>query len=96
MAKLTREEVLKLARLARLQLSEDEIKSFQTDISAILDFVEQLKDVDLGSLEPTYQVSGLSNVMREDKIIDYQQSTENLMQNAPASQDNQIKVRRML
>jgi aspartyl-tRNA(Asn)/glutamyl-tRNA(Gln) amidotransferase subunit C len=96
MAKLTREEVLKLARLARLQLNEDEIKSFQTDISAILDFVEQLKDVDLGSLKPTYQVTGLTNVMREDKTMDYQQSIEGLLKNAPDSQNSQIKVRRML
>lgn len=96
MAKLTRDDVLVLARLARLHLSEDEVKQFTDEISAILQFVEQLQSVDLEALEPTYQVTGLTNVMRPDEIKDYGTSPEQLLKNAPATEKGHIKVKRVL
>lgn len=96
MAKLTREEVLKLAHLARLHLDDKEINSMQTEIGAILEYVEQLKEVDLSGVKPTYQVTGLENVMREDEVIDYRESQSGLLKNSPDSENGQIKVRRML
>lgn len=96
MAKLTREDVLKLARLARLELSEDEVEHFQTEISAILGYVEQLQNVDLADLEPTYQVTGLTNSMRADEIVDYGTTPKELLDNAPAKENGHIKVKRML
>jgi aspartyl-tRNA(Asn)/glutamyl-tRNA(Gln) amidotransferase subunit C len=96
MAKLTREDILKLARLSRLRLTEEEIEQFQSEISAILGYVEQLGEVDTNDLEPTSQVTGLTNVMREDEEIDYGISQEELLKNAPAVEKNQIKVRRVL
>ncbi len=96
MAKLTREEILKLAKLARIHLTEEEIDSFGNDISIILEYVEQLKDVDLGKLAPTYQVTGLTNVFREDVAVDYNETPKELLKNSPDSENNQIKVRRML
>jgi aspartyl-tRNA(Asn)/glutamyl-tRNA(Gln) amidotransferase subunit C len=64
MSKLTREDVLRLAHLSRLRLSDDEVERFQGELSKILDYVEQLDQVDTQALEPTYQVTGLKNVMR--------------------------------
>ncbi len=96
MAKLTREDVLKLARLSRLHLSDEEIDQFASEISAILGYVEQLQSVDLKDLPPTNQVTGLTNVMRPDEVMDYGYSQEDLLKNLPASQDGQIKVKRML
>lgn len=96
MAKLSVQDVLKLAQLAKLQLTEDELNHFSTDLSAILDYVEQLGDVDTGELEPTAQVTGLINATRPDTIIDYGTTPEDLLKNAPAVQDGQIKVKRML
>ncbi len=96
MSKLTREEVLNLARLARLHLSDDEIENFQNDISSILDYIDELKHVELGNLKPTYQVTGLRNVMRKDEVIDYNQSQDELLKNAPRILDKQIQVKRML
>jgi aspartyl-tRNA(Asn)/glutamyl-tRNA(Gln) amidotransferase subunit C len=96
MAKLTRDDVLKLARLARLHLSDEEIEQFQAEIGSILEYVEQLQNVDLAGLEPTYQVTGLKNVMRPDEIIDYGVTPQELLKNAPATEDGHIKVRRML
>jgi aspartyl-tRNA(Asn)/glutamyl-tRNA(Gln) amidotransferase subunit C len=96
MADLTRDDVLKLARLARLQLSDDEINEFITELSAILQYVEQLNEVDTAGLLPTNQVTGLKNVMREDEIKDYGYQPSELLKNVPSVQDNQIKVKRML
>lgn len=96
MTKLTREDVLKLARLARLTLTDEEIEEFTGEISAILQYVEQLQDVDLEGLMPTYQVTGLTNVMRQDKVKDYGYTPADLLKNAPDTEDDHIKVKRMI
>jgi aspartyl-tRNA(Asn)/glutamyl-tRNA(Gln) amidotransferase subunit C len=96
MAKLSREDVLKLARLARLHLSEQEVAKFQEEISTILGYVEQLQNVDFSKLEPTSQVTGLVNVTRPDEEKDYGTTPEDLLKNAPATEGGHIKVRRML
>jgi aspartyl-tRNA(Asn)/glutamyl-tRNA(Gln) amidotransferase subunit C len=96
MAKLTREDVLKLARLARLKLSDEEIVEFSGELPVILDYVEQLQKVDVSGLKPTNQVTGLSNVMREDEVKDYGYKPEELLKNVPEVKDNQLKVKRMI
>lgn len=96
MAKLSHDDVLKLAQLSRLQLSDEEVNRFAEEISEILQYVEQLQQVDLTNLEPTYQVTGLTNVARKDEIIDYGTTPEELLANAPATENGQIKVKRML
>lgn len=96
MAKLSKDDVLKLARLARLRLSEPEVDRFRQEIEAILGYVEQLGSVDLTDLEPTNQVTGLTNVMRPDVIRNYGVTPKELLKNAPATKDGHIKVRRML
>jgi aspartyl-tRNA(Asn)/glutamyl-tRNA(Gln) amidotransferase subunit C len=96
MAKLTRDDVLHLAQLARISLSEDEVDEFSEELSAILHYVEQLSNVDVSELKPTNQVTGLTNVMREDTVIDYGYESQELLKNVPKVQDNQIKVKRMI
>lgn len=96
MAKLLREDVLKLARLARLHITDEEIDRFADEISAILGYVEQLQSVDVKDLPPTNQVTGLTNVMRPDEVIDYGATPEELLKNAPATESGHIKVKRML
>lgn len=96
MAKLSRDDVLKLARLARLDLSDDEVELFRSQLSDILQYVEQLKKVDVSGLGPTTQVTGLKNVMREDEVIDYGVSPEELLRLAPKSQNGHIKAKRMI
>ena len=96
MVKLSREDVLKLARLSRLHLSEDEIAQFADEISAIFGYVDHLQEVDLSAVAPTNQVTGLKNVMRQDKERDYGADAAALLKNAPAVEDGHIKVKRML
>jgi len=96
MVKLTRDDVLHLAQLARISLTDDEVDEFSDELSAILQYVEQLSAVDVTGLRPTNQVTGLTNVMREDVIKDYGYAPLDLLKNVPHVQDNQIKVKRMI
>jgi aspartyl-tRNA(Asn)/glutamyl-tRNA(Gln) amidotransferase subunit C len=96
MVKLSREDILKLARLARLDLSEAEIDEYGTELSEILQYVEQLQSVDVSGLLPTQQVTGLVNVQRPDEIIDYGYAPADLLANVPQLKAGQIKVRRMI
>ena len=96
MVKISKEEILKLANLAQLKLSSEEINEFSEEISSILDYVSHLDKIDVEVLEPTYQVSGLKNVTRSDEKIDYDIDKNQLMSNLPDSQDGQIKVKRMI
>lgn len=93
---MTHEDVLKLARLARLSLSDEEAEEFRQEIIAILKYVEQLQDVSLDGVAPTSQVTGLINVVRPDEIKDYNVTPDALLANAPALEDSHIKVRKMI
>jgi len=96
MAKITEDDVLNLAKLSRLQFSNDELSEVAKEIEAILGYVEQLQSVDLKNYKPTYQVTGLKNVMRPDEPYDYDVTPEELLKNAPATENGYIKVRRVL
>lgn len=96
MANLSNDDVLKLARLARISLSEDEVSQFAEEFGAILEYVKQLEAVDVTGLQPTSQVTGLTNVMRDDVVRDYGYDQATLLKNVPAVQGDQIKVRRMI
>lgn len=96
MAKLSPEDVLKLARLARIELTDDEVEEFTGEFDAILEYVEKLQSVDVEGLEPTTQVNGLTNVRRADVIVDYGYKPTDLLKGAPAVQDDQIKAKRMV
>ena len=96
MADLTREDVLKLARLARLTITDEEVETYRTELSEILKYVEQLQTADVDGLEPTSQVTGLKNIMREDKVVDYGVTPDDLLRLAPKKQDRHVKVKRMI
>lgn len=96
MGKLTRDDVLKLAQLARISLTDSEADAFTSELSAILEYVEQLSAVDTTGLMPTNQVTGLTNVMRDDVVLDYGYEPHELLKNVPAVQSDHIKVKRMI
>lgn len=96
MTTLTREDVLKLARLSRLSLTPEEVDEYLAELTEVLQYVEQLADVDTDGLQPTAQVTGLQNVFREDQVVDYGVAREKLLALAPQTQDGQIKVKRMI
>lgn len=93
---LTREEVIKLASLARLRLSEDEIVRYQKELSSILDYVALLSEADTEGLQPTSQVTGLTNVMRDDKVRELEATPDALLEGVPQRDGRYIKVKRMI
>lgn len=96
MTEISRDDVLRLAQLSSLALSDQEMTDLQTDIGNILDYVEQLSQLDTTGVEPTYQVTDLENVWRTDTIDDYGIDREALLALAPASLGGQIKVPKVL
>ena len=68
MAKLTNSDVLHVAELAKLDLTEDEIDKFLPQLSEIVDHVSELQKVDTTNIDPTSQTTGLTNVLRDDEV----------------------------
>jgi len=93
---ISRDDVIHLAQLSNLQLSDDEIASLQTDLGNILGYIEQLSELDTSGIEPTYQVSDLENIFRDDVVTPPVISREQLLVAAPDQAQNQIKVPKVL
>jgi len=68
MAKLSESDVEHVAKLAKLQLTSGEVKKFRNQLGEILEYMEQLMEVDVAMVEPTSQTTGLLNVARDDEI----------------------------
>ncbi len=89
--KLTIEEVRHVADLAKLRLSEDDIAKFQKQLTDIVEFVGRLQEVDTNNIEPTSQVTGLENVLREDEVKP-SLSQEKVLKNAPRTHNGYFVV----
>ncbi len=68
MRSLSKDDVLHVAKLAKLTLTSKEITKFQGQLSKIIDYIGQLSEVDTSNLEPTSQTTGLENVFRPDEV----------------------------
>lgn len=79
---IDREQVLHVARLARLELSEEEIERISTELSGILEHVDRISALDLDDVEPTSHVVALENVFRPD-VPDPSLPRELALANAP-------------
>lgn len=95
MTQISSDDVLALAQLSALQLDDSEVTSLQKDITNILGYVEQLGKLDTTGVEPTYQVTGLENIMRED-VVAHDVVRDEILKLAPKSRDNQIEVPKVL
>lgn len=96
MTQISTDDVRHLAQLSNIQLSDVEIMSLKDDIANILDYVEQLGELDTDTIEPTYQVTDLENVWREDEVEDSDVTREQLLELAPEAYDNQVRVPKVL
>ncbi len=92
---LSREEVIKIALLARIELSEAEVEKFQKELSTVLDYVDALKQVDTEGVEEVSQVTGLVNVQREDKV-EGTHCREEILSQVPEVKDGYYKVKAIL
>jgi len=96
MTQISRDDVHHLAQLSSLQLDDDEADELRTDISNILNYIQQLGELDTAGIEPTYQVTELENVWREDIVMDSGVSREQLLALTAEVTDNQVKVPKVL
>jgi len=95
--KLTKEKIQHIAKLARLELTEKEMEEYGDQLSGILDYIKQLKEVDTTNVKPTAQITDVSNVMREDVAEKWdEQEIKKALEQAPEILDNQYKVKRIL
>lgn len=92
---IDRETVEHVAKLARLGMTEEEVDVFASQLSAILENIAKLQDVDVTGVSPTAHASRLSNIMRPD-IPQPSYPPEVLLANAPEQEDNCLKVRAVL
>lgn len=90
------QDVHYVARLAKIAVTDDEATKLQAELGAILGYVRQLDSLDTSNIHPTYQVTGLSNIDRDDVVTDYGVDQQALLRNAPHIQDGQIKVPKVL
>jgi aspartyl-tRNA(Asn)/glutamyl-tRNA(Gln) amidotransferase subunit C len=88
---LSREEVEHIARLARLELTEEEKTRYQAQLSAILDYAQNLRQVETGEIPPTASVLPPRSVLRADEPGSVF-SPDELFANAPDTEDDQFKV----
>jgi aspartyl-tRNA(Asn)/glutamyl-tRNA(Gln) amidotransferase subunit C len=92
---LSRDEVLHIARLARVHLQDDEVDRLASQLSGILDHFATLKDVDTSTVDPTAHPLPLANVTRDDEVRP-SLSVEQVLANAPETEDGFIRVRGVL
>lgn len=96
MSTITTDDVRHLADLSNLQLTDEEIANLQVDLENIVNYIDQLNSLDTSGVEPTYQVTGLENVWRDDEVQTHAANREALLALAPEVADNQVKVPQVL
>lgn len=89
--KITSETAKQVAALARLRLTPNEQKQYTAELGRILEYMEKLNTVDTKAVKPTYQVTGLANVLREDAVKPFP-ATDKILKNVPNTEGRQIKV----
>ncbi len=88
---ITIKDVEHVAKLARLELTEEEKELYTKQLGDVLKYVDQMNEVDTSNVKPMAQVVDIVNVMREDKVV-YEQTKEELMANAPEEENGFFKV----
>jgi len=91
---ISKQQVQHIAKLARLGLTEKEIEKFQKDLSAIMDYVEKLKEVNIDGIEPTSHSVLVENVMRKDEVAEKKEDENiKLLKLAPETKESYLKVK---
>ncbi len=92
---LSKEDVEKVAILARLKFSEEEIEKFGNDLNRILDYIHKLNELDTENVEPTSHVIEVKNVFRKDEVGE-SLPIEDVLLNAPEKKDRFFVVPRVI
>ena len=95
MAKITREEVKKVAQLSRLELNEDEINNHAEQLEKILEYIKQLEKIDTDNIPCTTRAIEVINAFRKDEMK-YYENTNELIDLAPSREDKFFKVPKII
>ncbi len=93
--KLTREQVVHIATLARLALDDDEIAQYQEQLSAVLEYAQRLQELDTDAIPPTASVLPARNVLRDDAPRP-SMARDDALANAPDVEDGRFRVQAVL
>jgi len=94
---IEKEDIKHVADLAKLEVSDEDATKYSEELSKVIDYVEQLKEVNTDDVEPTAQITGMVNQTRADKVADWdEEERKNSLQNNLDQETNQIKVPRVL
>ena len=95
MTRITKEEVKKVAQLARLELDVNEINNHAEQLEKILDYIKQLEKIDTADVPCTTRAIEVTNIFRKDEKKNYD-STEELLELAPSKEDKYFKVPKII
>ena len=94
---ISKEEIKHVADLAKLEVSNQEINKYSKELSAVVDYIDQLQEVDTDEIEPTAQITGLTNRTRIDKVKNWNKTeVKQILQQAKSKPGEEIITPRVL
>lgn len=93
---LNKKDIQHIADLARLDLTEEELEKYGGQLTRILGYIDQLQEVNTDGVEPAAAATG-ENVWREDEVLEWdKEEVKKALEEAPESEEGQLKVKRVL
>lgn len=92
MEKLSTEEVNHIAKLSKLELTQEEIEKYSSQLSSVLEYVSQLDEVSTENVEPTANITGLENILRQDAVWESPIDHTKIAMNAPKFEKSSFVV----
>ncbi len=92
---VSKKEVEHIAKLAKLKFTEEEAGKLQKEMNVVLEYIDQLNELDLSNVEPLENINDMENVFRED-VSEKCLTKEEALKNAPDKTDNFFKVPKVL
>ena len=93
--KVSKEEILHIANLAQLELKEEEIEKYQTNLQEILNFANVVNNANIEGLKETIGANDNCNVFRKDEIVQFE-DRDALLQNAPEQERGMFKIPKVI
>lgn len=95
MADITRDEIVHIAKLAMLHLTEQEIEGYTKDMQEILAYAEMINNIDTSTTDETIGATEQKNVFRKDEIKEFK-TREELLQNAPSQDEGMFRIPKVI
>ncbi len=95
MADIKKEEIVHMAKLAMLNLSDSEIENYTKDMQEILAYAEMINHIDTSNIEETIGVVEQQNIFRKDEVVLFE-TREDLLQNAPSQDEGMFRIPKVI